>query len=383
MPLTQSDQATTDVVVVGGGVIGCAIAYYLRRHQIAVTVLERGNIGEQASGAAAGLLAPLGPLSGPGPLADLVLASFARFPALVAELEEATGLHLGYEQTGALRLVRHPKRVAHLHKRWQHWQPLGLQMVWLTQQEVHQHEPHLAPEVCAAVYAPQEAQIDARHLTHAFAQAALTLGARLLPHHNVTELLVEKQRVVGVRTAQGTTIRCDRLILAAGAWAGTWSARLGLPLPIEPLHGQLLSLPQITPPLRVILFGEGIYIIPRGPRLVVGATREARGFDLHADPAGTVWLLETAARLVPSLATHQVERIWTGLRPKTPDTRPIFGPAPPWENVSLAVGYNSLGILLSAITGQCMAEWMLSGQVDPLFQPFTLQRFLSAPDLGK
>src|SRR5215472_9867767 len=102
---------STDVVIVGGGVIGCAIAYFLRKRGIAVTVLERGEIGSQASGAAAGLLAPLGPLSGPGELADLVLSGFASFPALITELETATNLRLGYKRTGALRVMRNPKRL--------------------------------------------------------------------------------------------------------------------------------------------------------------------------------------------------------------------------------------------------------------------------------
>src|SRR5256885_11834572 len=99
-------EATTDVVIVGGGVIGCAIAYYLRKSSVNVTVVDQGEIGTQASSAAAGLLAPLGSLSGPGAFADLLLASWAMFPALVAELEAVSGLSLAYEQTGSLRIVR-------------------------------------------------------------------------------------------------------------------------------------------------------------------------------------------------------------------------------------------------------------------------------------
>src|SRR5438105_13145939 len=106
-------ETTTDVVIVGGGVIGCAIAYYLSKAHVSVTVVERDEIGSQASGAAAGLLAPLGPLSGPGPLADFLLAGFSLIPSVAQTLEAETGLHLGYRQTGALRTVRNPKRVVH------------------------------------------------------------------------------------------------------------------------------------------------------------------------------------------------------------------------------------------------------------------------------
>ena len=110
-------QPTVDVAIVGGGVIGCAIAYYLSKSGVDVAVFDRGEIGAEASSAATGLLAPLGPLSGPGPFADLLLSSFALFPALVPELEEASGIHLEYEQTGALRIVRNPKHISNLHKR--------------------------------------------------------------------------------------------------------------------------------------------------------------------------------------------------------------------------------------------------------------------------
>src|SRR6266704_1011837 len=119
-------QSTTDVVIAGGGIIGCAIAYHLRKLGIDVIVLDQGEIGAEASSAAAGLLAPLGSLSGPGPFADLLLASFALFPSLVSELEEMSGIRTEYEQTGTLRVVRNLGHIANLRKRMKEWQPLGL-----------------------------------------------------------------------------------------------------------------------------------------------------------------------------------------------------------------------------------------------------------------
>src|SRR5207253_8462726 len=123
----QAMQPTVDVAIVGGGVIGCAIAYNLSKSGVDVAVFDRGEIGAEASSAAAGLLAPLGPLSGPGPFADLLLASFALFPSLVPELEEVSGIRTEYERTGALRVVRNPRNIANLRKRMKEWQPLGLE----------------------------------------------------------------------------------------------------------------------------------------------------------------------------------------------------------------------------------------------------------------
>ena len=136
-------KTTTDIAIIGAGVIGCSIAYHLCKVGQEVAVFERGEIGGEASGAAAGLLAPLGPLSGPGPLADFLLKGFALFPGLVAELEEASGLSLEYDPIGALRVVREPRRVSHLQKRMQKWEPLGLRMQWLSGDEARQREPLL------------------------------------------------------------------------------------------------------------------------------------------------------------------------------------------------------------------------------------------------
>lgn len=360
----------TDVIILGGGVIGCSLAYFLRKRGIAVTLLEQGEIGGQASGAAAGLLAPLGPLTGPGPFAELVLAGFRQFPGLVAELEEATGRHLGYAVSGALRVVRDPKRVERLQKRLRNWQPLGLELHWLSGEEARQREPLLAPEVCAAVYAPEEAHISAPLLVQAFADAARELGAVLLPHEAATGLITRSRRVVGVTTSRNETLAAGHLIIASGAWAARCGEWLDMQLPITPLRGQLLALAQPAPPLRHILFGDAAYLLPRGDQLIVGATREDTGFTVRATPEGTSWLSARAARLAPSLIARPILSTWAGLRPRTPDARPILGPLPGWANITIAAGHNSVGVLLSAITGTSIAELLATGSPPEIIRPF-------------
>src|ERR1051326_6154298 len=197
---------TTNVVIVGGGIIGCAIAYYLRKSNVNVTIVDQGKIGTQASSAAAGLLAPLGSLSGPGAFADLLLASWNMFPLLAPELEEASGIHLEYEQSGSLRIVRNPKNTSNLRKRMSEWKPLGLQMQWLSGEKAHQHEPLLAADVCAAIYAPEEAQIKAPQLVKAFARAAANSGATFYSSREILGVARLERRVTGVYTAQDELI---------------------------------------------------------------------------------------------------------------------------------------------------------------------------------
>lgn len=368
-------QSTTEVVIVGGGVIGCSIAYHLRKAGVAVTVIERGEIGGEASSAAAGLLAPLGSLSGAGPFADLLLASFALFPALVPELEEASGVRMEYEQTGALRVVRNAKNVPNLRKRMKAWLPLGLQLHWLTGEEARQREPTLSPDVCAGLYAPEEAQIRASQVVKAFAQAAANAGAILRSHTPITGIQRHNGRVTGVVTSQGETIACDHLVIAAGAWAAQWSDWLRIKLAVAPQRGQILALRQPVSPLHHIIFGEAIYLAPKQDgTVIVGATKEEAGFEKQLTAGGVAWLLSTAIRLIPSLEQCAIERMWTGLRPKMPDNLPVLGPAPGWQNVTLAVGHGSVGIMLSAITGKTLAEAIVTGVTPDLIRPFTLDR---------
>ena len=368
--------STTDVVIAGGGVIGCAIAYHLRKLGVDVIVLERSEIGAEASSAAAGLLAPLGPLSGPGAFADLLLTSFALMPTLVAELEDASAMRLEYERPGSLRVVRDSKHIPNLRKRMQAWQPLELQMQWLTGEEARQREPLLSPSICAAVYAPEESQIKAPYVVKAFSVAAAKRGAVLRGHSEITGVQRNHARVTGVYTSEGETIGCEHLVIATGAWAARSGVWLNVKIPVSPQRGQILSLRQPALPLRHIIFGEAVYLASKsGNTLLVGATKEEVGFDKQLTAGGVAWLLNTAVRLAPSLESSAIDQMWAGLRPRTPDNQPILGPAPGWENVTLAIGHGSIGILLSAITGKAIAELVVEGKAPEVILPFSMERF--------
>jgi glycine oxidase len=253
---------------------------------------------------------------------------------------------------------------------------MGIQVELLTEEETHCREPLLAPGVCAAVYLRGEGQVKAPNVVAAFARAAIHYGATIAEHKEVTGIQSHDGRVASVMTADGDSILCDQLILAAGAWAQQCGKWLNIALPVIPQRGQLLALRQPSPPIRHIIIGHGIYLAPKQDgTLIVGATREEVGFDTHITAGGVLGLLESAIQLVPVLEQCVIERLWAGLRPKTPDTFPILGRPTGWENVILAVGHSSFGVLLSAITGHTIAELVVTGQTPEIIRPFSLERF--------
>ncbi len=373
-------QSTTDVVVIGGGVIGCAIAYYLSKQGVDVTVLERGEIGGQASGAAAGIFSLLKPLAKIDAYNRLLLASRALFPALMVELEAVSGIHPEYEQISTLRTTRspNPKMTTRLQRWAESCQNMGLQVQLLTEQEMRQLEPLLSPEVCAATYIANEGQVSAPSLVAAYAQAATKCGATIQTHSEVAKINHTSHRVQSVTTATGEVIVCNTLIIASGAWSASHGEWLNVVLPVIPQRGQSLALQQTTPPLRHTILGYGVYLAPKQDgTVIVGATQEEVGFDTRVTAGGLASLLDAAIKLVPALANCSVERIWAGLRPKTPDNYPILGKVTSWENVIVATGHNSFGMLLSAVTGQTIAELVTRGQTPEIIRPFALERFMN------
>ena len=370
-------QRSAEVLIVGGGIIGCSIAYFLRKQGVEVIVLEKGDIGAQASSAAAGLLAPIRPLSQQDPFKALQLAGLARFAAFVPELEAASGINVGYEQTGTLRILP-AEKIASTRTWAAAWQQAGYHIEVLTPEELYEREPLLSAGLHGAVSIADEAQVVPVQLVQAYAQAALHLGALFYAHTEVVALQRSEteNRVTGVWTDQGDLLSCKQLVIAAGAWSAQCTTWLDITLSVRPVRGELIALEQPSSPLRTIIFDEGvfdedIYLAPKpNGTVVIGATKADVGFDTSVSAGGTLHLLEVATQLLPALASCSIRRMWAGLRPKTPDSRPVMGTLPSWKNVTIASGHGGFGVLLSIITGETIAELVTTGQVPEIIRPF-------------
>ena len=368
---------TTDVAIIGGGVIGCSIAYQLSRAGVQVSILEREEIAAEASSAAAGLLAPAEVLTGPKAVADLFLASWSMTAEIIAEIEAASGVQVEYFQTGALHVLTNADDQSSLRRYAEIWRAQGSDVKWLTGDQVYQYEPLLDPTLDTALYIPEAASIRPRLMTRAYAEAARKSGADFYEHTEVIGLKPGSGKVVGIETAQGQTIHCNRVVIATGAWSAHIGSWLGLTIPVFPARGQILSLKQPATPLKYTISGNEIYMVPKIDNTIyVGATVEQVGFDKSNTAGGIAWLLSSAIQLVPELEHAAIADIWSGLRPWSEDSYPILGKAPGWENVILATGHGPGGFELSAITGKTIAELITTGQTPALIQPFGLERFM-------
>jgi glycine oxidase len=362
------------VIVVGGGVIGCAIAYHLARRGVPVTVVERGELAGEASGAAAGMLAPLAEAHAPGPFLDLCLASLSLFPSLAAELEAVTGIGIGYERTGTLRVALSAEDEDALRERYRWQKGTGLPLEWLGGDMARELEPALSPRVRCAVLSPDEGQVDPQRLTMALAGAARAHGAHLLLSTPVAGILRRGRRILGVRLPSGL-LRGGHVVVAAGPWTGRLLRGLGLYLATPPRRGQMLA--YHARPVRHIVWGPDGYLVPKaGGVTYAGATVESVGFRRRTTARGLRRLAQMARGLVPALGHAEVASAWAGLRPGSPDGLPIIGPVPGWEGLTVATGHFRNGILLAPITGRLVAQRICGEGTDLPLGPFSPARFL-------
>jgi thiazole synthase len=354
---------TADWLVLGGGVVGLAIALELRLAGEQVTVLSRKR-QEAAGRVAAGMLAPLAEGLPTGPLLELGIRSRDLYPAWTTRLEALTGQSSGYWPCGILVPVGETSQQQDLATySWGQW---------LTPPELSCFQPGLGDWVSSAHWFADDAQVDTRRcLMPALWQAIEALGVDLREGVEVQDLLLRGDCLEGVATNQGL-FKAHHYILSLGAWSGTC-----LPLPVYPVKGQMFSVRQphaAAIPLKTVLFGPGVYIVPRQDGLiVVGATAEIVGFREGITPQALSELMAAASRLFPPLADYPLEEVWWGYRPATPDSLPILGDSP-YANLSLATGHYRNGILLAPLTAQLIVQHLLHNQTDPLLQHFRWDR---------
>jgi glycine oxidase len=381
--LTAATRPASDVVVVGGGVVGCSVAWHLARAGVAVTVLERGALAGQASGAAAGMLAPYGEAESSGPFLEWGLRSLAGFESLARELRDDSGVDPEFVRSGILRVATDAAGLDELRR---HAGAFEDALEWLSAEELRRAAPALTPAALGALWSEREAHVRSPLLVRAYARAAEAHGARVEEGIPVVGLLRDRARVVGVETADGPR-PAGAVVLCTGSWTRTAAAWLGpaMDFPIAPVRGQIVSLDAPPGALPSILWGvRGPYLVPKlDGSVVVGATTERVGFDRRVTAGAVAGLLRDAAALVPALGVATFRGAWAGLRPESPDGLPLVGPVPTVDGLVLAAGHYRNGVLLSPITGQLVADGLQGkGWSEPAFLPERWLRPAPSADAG-
>jgi glycine oxidase len=375
-----------DVVVVGGGVIGLAVAWRAAQRGLGVVVLERGEPGGATSAIGAGMLAPVSEaVFSEQPLLKLGLASARAYPAFIAELEELTGLESGYLETGTLLAARDADEAEWLTRELAMRTSLGLAVTRLRASEARRLEPALAPALRLGLDIPDDHVIDPRKLTRALVVAVHRAGGEVRARTPVAELTLTDDRVSGVKLGNAERLRADHVVVAAGPWSNRID---GLPeaerVPVHPVKGQIMRLHDPSGPgllTRVLRMRTG-YVVPRGDgRYVLGATMEERGFDETITAGAIFELLRDAGELLPGIGELVIDELSAGFRPGTPDNAPAIGPGT-MPGLIWATGHYRHGILLAPITAEILAG-QLAGDAPPdLWHPFAPTRFAGVAVAG-
>jgi glycine oxidase len=363
-------KTSADTVVVGGGVIGLALARELSSRGSDVVVVERGRTGDEASSAAAGLLSPQSDAESPSPFFDLARKSRDLYPEWSAALEAETGIDIGWRRTGVLRFGA-PELLERF--AWQF--EAGLPLERLEAPEIARRSAgRAARELRHGLFFREDAVVDNRLLVRTLRSSLDHRGVTVLEGVPATRFLVEAGRCRGVETTIGP-IRSDSVVDSAGAWAN-FDAALPFGIPVEPVRGQIVELAD-EEPFPIVLASEDVYLVPRTTgRIPDGATVERAGFRKEVTAGGVARLLAAALVLAPTLESARVTDAWAGLRPGTPDGLPIIGESPV-SGLFLAAGHFRNGILLAPLTALLVADMLtrVKAEGPSLFSP---ERFAEA-----
>ena len=369
---------TTQVAVVGGGVIGLSCAFELARRGKSVTVIEREETGFGASTVAAGMLAPSSEIEmTPAPVVELQLDSLKRYPRFIADIEAASELSCGYRDNGTLWVSRHRDDELELDHLCAIQNDRGMTARRLTGRELRRIEPYLSPRAVGGLLVETDHQVDTRKLIPALRAACEAVGVQILVQTGVTSVEGSQgQLKLVLRSATSDSIlKADQVLLAAGVWL---EDGLVTPLPrigMRPIKGEIVHL-QGQPLIDHVLRNSDIYIIPRaGGELLLGATEEEQGFDMKPTAGGVLDLLRYAFEILPGIYDLNVTELDVGLRPTFSDHMPVIAPTE-IEGIFIAGGHYRGGILLAASTAHWIGEIMVNGRVPPEVEAFGLERLL-------
>lgn len=363
-----------DVVVVGAGVIGCSIAYWLSKAGVHVLLVEKDHVGSGASGMAAAMLEGFNfqNTSTDDPLTKLVGSGIRLHKKLSVTLPEESGLDTGYCETPSIVPAFTSKESSFLKAALEDKPPSG---EWLEGQALSNFEPLLTRTVMGAV-ASKQGQVIANKFVMALAKAGTHYGVKTL-NSEVMGLVKSKKRLSGIKLLNGDIIPSNCVVLAMGPWSKNTTNWTGFNIPIYPVKGQLLELHAPDQKPRGAIIYDGMYVVQKSDGTVIaGATEEHQsGFNTNPTNAGRDYIIKHITKLAPSLSNAKITKHLVGLRPRSKDGMPAIGPIPDWDGLHIASGHFRSGILLGPISGKIMSDFITTGHGSTFLEYFSPARW--------
>ena len=370
--------SVSDVVIVGGGIVGISTAYFLAKAGVKSTVIERDSVGSHASGFAYGGLSPTGDSDSDGQLlpdAQVSSEGMRLHREFATSLQEETGINTEFRERPTLSLAftdeeaqaakSHVSALGHV----EDWTAR-----WLDSADARAIEPRISEDAVGAVYTEGGADVEPYRFVLALLGAAENMGATIR-HGEVTGLKREGSRVTGVVLNNGE-VSSDCVVLAAGPWTGEASSWLNVPIKVGPLKGQILRLRAPGAPFRVSIGWNGNYATTKPDGLLwTGTTEEEAGFDERPTPEARDQIMASLLKMIPSLEDAQLVQQTACLRPLADDGKLVLGAVPDWDGVYIATGTGRKGILLGPAVGRLMADLITKGATDIPLEQFSPSRF--------
>ncbi|HYV09816.1 MAG TPA: glycine oxidase ThiO [Pyrinomonadaceae bacterium] len=357
-----SIKGSADVVIIGGGVIGLTVARALALRGVRdVCLVERGNLGSEASWAAAGMLLPQVEADAADEFFNLACQSRDLYPDFAAALREETGIDVELDTTGTLYLALTEHDHEEIEKRYEWQTRAGLLVEILSAIEARALEPCISEATLGALRFPKDIQVENRRLLSALANSVTKLGVEIATQTIVDSLIIDGNRARGVQTSRGS-INCPTVVIAAGTWS-SFIKSAPKPPAIEPIRGQMVCLeakPQLT---KHVIYSPRGYLVPRQDgRLLAGSTSEHAGFAKCVTAGGIASILQNALEISPAISSLPVIDTWAGLRPRAADGLPVIGPCGEIDGLFYATGHYRNGILLAPLTGELISKAIVSSQ---------------------
>jgi glycine oxidase len=377
----MSPKHSTEIVIIGGGVIGLSVARALALRGVRdICLVEREDLGTEASFAAAGMLAPQVEADANDEFFKLACRSRDMYIDFAARLLEETDVNVELDTTGTIYIALSEADAVDCEKRFAWQTTAGFDVERLSANEVLSIEPSINPSVKLALFFPRDIQVENRRLVCALANSVNKLGVQILSHTSSDEIRTDNNKVVGVETSKGF-ISCNTVVIAAGCWSGRVrfiGSRWHGPTMV-PVRGQMVCLAKKPKLSQHVVYSHRGYIVPRQDgRLLAGSTSEPSTFVKQTTAGGVASILKNATEISPQIAQLPIIDMWAGLRPKAPDGLPVLGPCDEIAGLHYATGHYRNGILLAPVTGELIAQAILEPAKSADLAPFTPNRFRQA-----